>query len=244
MKGKFISFEDREAKILFVISIIFVILIIINSVLYYSGKLDYAFLQLSIMAVYIFTAIAILYQALYTKRMVLQSAKTQAWQILSTHLYHHIAAAVIVLKLVVRGLDDTLSGNTVKWDVIERLIKNPYRTDNAPLIIQSYIKPRPGIGAGKGAEVYSAVIPSLREALSILERAAIILGEKDLGEEIEKIHKHVDEVLSLLDTKPRPTNLADTLRQLRSELKQLSERVEKAFHITITGPLLEGFHPT
>ena len=32
MKGKFISFEDREVKILFIINIIFVILIIINSV--------------------------------------------------------------------------------------------------------------------------------------------------------------------------------------------------------------------
>ena len=86
------------------------------------------------------------------------------------------------------------------------------------------------LGVGKYAEVYSAVIPSLREALSILERATMILGEKDLGEEIKKIHKRVGEVISLLNTKPRPTNLVDTLRQLRSELKLLSESGESVSH--------------
>ncbi len=154
MLRKAISFEDREAMVLLIAGIIFILLVGINSVLYYYGKLDELFVHISLMAVYIFTALAVLYQALYTKRMVIESKRVQAWQIISSHLYHHIAASIMTFKLVARDLDKLSSKKHADWETIKKLFRTPFVTHNAPYIIQPYIKPKPGLGAGRGAEIY------------------------------------------------------------------------------------------
>ena len=243
MREKAILFEDREARAFLNISIAFILLLIVNSVLYYYNKLNEIFIHISLMVVYIFTALVILYQAFYTKRMVIESRKVQAWQIISGHLYNHIAAAIIAFKLVARNLSEVLTREYVEWSNIKKLFKSSFTTNNAPYIIQPYIRPRPGIGAGKGTEIYSATIPSFKEALEILIKACTVLSEKGLEKELRELHKQIDEILMLLYKEPMPKNLRDRLNLLKTKIESLSKKAESIFHIPVTEPLLEDFHP-
>jgi len=242
MKKETVLFEDEDVKTLLFVGVIFILLIGINCVLYYYKVLSEIFVDISLMVVYSFTALAILYQSLYTKRMVKESRRIHAWQIISGHLYHHIAIAIIVLKLVERNLNKLLIPKHVQRNAIARLFKCYFSTKNAPYIVQPYIRPRPGTGVGAGAEIYFATLPSFKEALEVLIRACTVLSEEDLKRDLEELRKQEEKIEQMLSGKEsRSEELRNTLTQLKKKIKSASEKAESIFHIPITEPLLDGF---
>ncbi len=74
----------------------------------------------------------------------------------------------------------------------------------------------------------------------MLVKACIVLGEKVLKKELEKLR---EQIKMLVVEEPKPENIKSILTTLKSHIKSLSEKAEEIFHIPITEPLLESFQP-
>jgi hypothetical protein len=203
-------------------------------------------------SVNVLIAFAVLVQAIETKRMAVQTGRTaelaekaQAWHVIGGPLYHHIAASLITLRVASQKLHEAVSsgrsGTKVDGMDIHRILTKPFRTNSAPNIINPYIRPEPGMGGAKG-NLYPAKIPSLREALDVLEQAARILDAKHIEKRVEEVRKQVSYVISLL--KAGDTKLIEEVEKLASDIYALSTEAERTFLIPLTEALVEGFVPT
>ena len=81
-----IEFEEYEAKVFFTIALCFIASLTIIMVLDILYTLDEHVLKVYSMAVNTSMALIIAYQSRYTRKSVIQSMKSQAWQIVSGSL--------------------------------------------------------------------------------------------------------------------------------------------------------------
>lgn len=242
------EFEDYEAKAIFILMLIIMgLFIIIISILYYLGIFNKDDLELLSIGFSSFMIIVIAVQSIYTKKSVMRSAKSQAWQIVGGPLYPHIAASLIALRLVAREVRRLDASNTDK-EQVKQLFNNPFETQNEPDIIYPYIRPKPAIGPAQGGVIRIARIPSLREALDIIRDAVEILGEKDLLRELDHLGSIVEDIQQSLsksgfeDSGIAKGNPLRKLQHVAERLEYFTEKAAMALHVPITGPLLEDFY--